>query len=779
MKFSFARLSQLWTSAAFLILAVAVPLLYLPLTIEPRELIKQTLLVLIVVLASLSLTATIIQTRTLSLRRDWSYLLFGLLIIALLITPGLRESPYLSLLGQAGQEYTSVLSFAMYGLLFFLGAESLKTLGQTRRLLSALLIGSALISLLALPTFFGAKFIPALIGGANTFAVYLIAMMTLGLGLWLTDQTDIAHSSLPSGPSGLIVRASISITTLVTFITLLALDHNPLWLLTLVGLGSLFLIAFIKTNEFKHHGRFVLPMLLFGLSLIFIILPSPISSPFAPEIAPTQSASLAIATNTLHDHLLFGSGAGTYGFDYAAHYSPSINATPYWDTTFSSASSYFLTLLPILGLISTSFYLLICLSILVGAIIVLFSSRHTTNRTIIIAPLTAWLVLFVAQFLISSNITLSVSFWLLSAILASLSVKKLHEVSFDQSPRTGLVAIFLSVCVVLGLFTTLFVAGSRYLAELSFQRAITLSQTGGNPDDVIATLDRAAVINRWNDIYYRNLAHILLQKTAIALKQPDVDQTYVQQLVGASVNAAKRATELASGNVANWVILGDTYKEIAPVLPESVSFELAAYQNAQSLAPNNPRYLVNVAQAYLAAADGAAVIMAGTDKDLAAKATLVRFSALDSALTALLAAQKLKPDYAPAGYYLAGVYERQGKLTDAIAGLEAIRKSNPNDVGVGVQLALLYLKQGKNDLAKAELLRVLDISSDYADAHWYLATILENAGDLEGAITHVQAVADANPNNELVKTRLSRLRQGLADKLLPPPLDPMTEATSP
>ncbi|HCC83528.1 TPA: hypothetical protein DEP96_01630 [Candidatus Uhrbacteria bacterium] len=779
MKLNFLRVSHLWTSVAFLILAVAIPLLYLPFTIEPHELIKQTLLVLIIVLSSLTLVATIIQTRTLTLRRDWSYLLFALLIVSLLIAPGLRESPFLSLMGQAGQEYTSVLSFVMYGLLFFLGAESLKTPGQISRLLSALLIGSALISILAIPAFFGATFPPPLIGGANTFAVYLITLMTLGLGLWLLDRADAPHPILPSGFFGLIVRASILITSIISFITLLALDYSPLWFLSMIGLGALFLIAFIKPTEFKYHGRFVLPMLFFGLSLIFIFLPSPISSPFAPEIAPTQSASLAIATSTLNEHLLFGSGAGTYGFDYAAHSSPSLNSTAYWDTTFSSANSYFLTLLPTVGLIGTGLYLLICLMILAGAIIVLFHARHIANRTIIIAPITAWLVLFSAQFLVSSNITLSVTFWLLSAILASLSVKKLYTVSFDRSPRTGLAAIFLSVCVILGLFTALFVTASRYLAELSFQRAITLSQTGGNPDDVIATLDRAAILNRWNDVYYRNLAHILLQKTAIALKQPDVDQTYIQQLIGSSVNAAKRATELAPSNVANWVILGDTYKEIAPAIPESVIFELAAYQKAQVLAPSNPRYLVDVAQAHLAVADGAAIVMAGSDKDLAAQATINRASALDSALTALLSAQKLKPDYAPAGYYLAGVYERQGKLADAIAGLEAIRNSNLNDVGVGVQLALLYLKQGKNTLAQDELTRVLDISSDYADAHWYLATIFENQGDLERAIIQVEAVAAANPDNELVKTRLSRLRQGLADKLLPPPLEtPTTDATT-
>jgi tetratricopeptide (TPR) repeat protein len=780
MKFSFIRLSQSWASAALLILAVAVPLLYLPISIEPRELIKQTLLVLVVMLTSLSLVATIIQTRTITIRRDWGYLLFILLIIALLVTPGLRESPYLSLMGQAGQEYTSVLSFISFGLLFFVGAEYLKTPNQIRRLLCAALIGGSLISLFTLPTFIGVTWLPNIVGTPNALAVYLVSMMSLGLGLWLTNDPEAAHSVIPSGLAGKVVHTSIAVTSFTTIATLLAIDYTPLWVLLLVGLGSLFLIAFIKTNHFKQHSRFVLPMLLFGLGVIFAFLPSPINSPFLAEVLPTQSASLAITTSTLQDgSLLFGTGAGTYGFDYAAHHSPTINQTYYWDSTFSQGSSYFLTLLPTLGLIGTGLYLLICLSILGGSLLCLFNRHHTLASTQIIVPLTAWLVLFAAQFLVSSNMTLTTIFWLLSAVLAALSTKKLYEAALDKSPRTSLAATFLAVCFILVVITTLFITGSRYAAELSFKQAVTLSQTGGSQDSVIVALDHAAVINRWSDIYYRNLAHALLQKTATALKQPKVDQTYIQQLISASINAAQRATELSSNNVANWLALGDTYQEISPVITDALPLALAAYQAAHSLAPNNPRHLVSLAKANTAIADAAAIVMQGTDKDLAAAAKITQAAALDAGLAALLTAQKLKPDYATAGYYLAGIYERQGKLADAIAGLEAIRTTNPNDVGVGVQLALLYIKQGKNNLAKTELLRVLTISPNYADAHWYLATILENEADLEGAIIQVEAVALSNPNNELVKTRLSRLRQGLADKLLPPPLEPTLSVDQP
>ncbi len=768
MKSFFVRLTKYCTPVALLALAVLLPLIYLPLTVEPRDLAKQVLLVALVVVATLVYSLHIITTRTLTIRRDWRYLVFLLFIIVLLITPGVRQSPYLSLLGQSGQEYVSLVSLLMYGLIFFLGADFLQTASHRQHLASALLIGGALTSLLTLPIFFGWTSFPILIGTPNTLAIYLICLSTFGLGLWLTNAQPLSK----------LARLAIIITTIVSTLTLLAIDYSPLWIISLVGLGSLFLIALVKTHHFPKPQHFLAPLFLLAVSVLFLLVPSPWPSPFSAEIAPTPAASLSIAVNSLAEQPLVGSGAGTYSFDYAKHYPLSLNSTKYWATTFNSANSYFLTILPTFGLLGTGLYLLLCLSILIGALTALFVTptkaqlwSQTNKPAELAAPLSAWLVLFVAQFLISSNLTLSFLFWLLSAILAGLTIKRLSTYNFDHSPRTGLLATCLSVFVLLGLVTTLFVVASGYAAELSFQRAVNLGAANADSADIIAALDHAAVINRWNDLYYRNLAHLLLVKTASVMQQPDADATYLQQLVSSSLAAAKRATELGRNNVANWYVLGTIYQEIAPAVPTAIQFELAAFTQAHTLVPQDPAYLVSLARAYLAEADAAAVIINGDDKSLVAAATASRTAALDSALTNLLAAQTLKPDYAPTGYYLAGVYERQGKLADAISGLEALRTSHPNDVGVGVQLALLYLKQGKNDLAQTELERILKISPDYADAHWYLATIYENKGDLEDAITQVEAVATANPDNATVKTRLSRLRQGLADKLLPPPLE--------
>jgi len=88
-----------------------------------------------------------------------------------------------------------------------------------------------------------------------------------------------------------------------------------------------------------------------------------------------------------------------------------------------------------------------------------------------------------------------------------------------------------------------------------------------------------------------------------------------------------------------------------------------------------------------------------------------------------------------------------------------------------MQLALLYLRQGKNELAKQELERAIGLVPNYANAHWYLASILEQEGDTEGALEALRVVQELNPDNTTVTNRIEQLKQGAATELIPDPID--------
>ena len=95
--------------------------------------------------------------------------------------------------------------------------------------------------------------------------------------------------------------------------------------------------------------------------------------------------------------------------------------------------------------------------------------------------------------------------------------------------------------------------------------------------------------------------------------------------------------------------------------------------------------------------------------------------------------------------------------------MEALKAAAPNDIGVAMQLGLLYLRQGKNAAAKAELVRALTIAPNYANAHWYLATIYEQEDDIASAIAEVEKIQATDPDNALVTQRLERLRAGACE----------------
>ncbi len=763
------------TRGALLVCAVAVPLVWCPWTSEALEVNKQTVTVVLVVIATIcALSSALAEKRFVFRHGGGMYMLIAALAGAVLVSALLSGSPYLSLVGEAGQEYASFLTTAAFALFAVLGAQYLADTSTQRALWSWSLLTSGLVGLSVLPNFFGRALfgIANTVGTPNALAVYLVSMATLGFGLWLTARGTGERDVLPHGPWGVAVRAAIFVTGLAATLTLLAIDYWVPWALALVGMGTLFAFALVRAQEFPAIGRFVPPMLLFVFALVFLFIPSVISNPFLSEAAPTQRASWAIVTQTLGDsHLFFGSGPGTFVFDYAKFHDAGVNASTLWDVRFDRAASHVLTILATEGIIGLAAYLLVFGTVLALALSRLLRERVHDEWKMTFAPFAAWLALFVGQFLYASNMTLSFVFWLLTAVLLGQALREVKEYPFALSPRAGLAGAFAFVLAFVVLVTSLFVTSSRYAAEVAFAQAISLDRSGASIDEVIMRLDAAALRNRWSDIYYRNLGHALLLKTADALQDETATATYIQQLIGASISASRRATELSPGNVVNWELQGDVYREVSPVVADAAAFAVASYTEAIALASNNPKYFVDLAQAYLVQADQEMVAMESDDADTAEAADARRTEALDKALAALLHAKELKGDYLPAGYYLASVYERQGELKSAIASMETVKAQSPLDIGVAMQLALLYLQQGKNDLAKAELERALEISPNYSNARWYLATILEGEGDLEGAIAQLEAVAALNPDNTTVTTRLENLRAGLAAAHLPPPIE--------
>lgn len=762
--------------------AAVVPLIAFPWTVDPLDINKQTFAIVVIVIAVVAWLGGMLVRREADMRATWLFAPLGGLLVAGIISATTSLAPYTSFVGQGAQEYTSVLSLVVFLAFFVVGVHVLQSRRAQRQLWSGVIVSATIVAIMGSLAWFGiaSSSIPMnLIGTPNALAIFLLAVSLLGAGLWLTSAGE-ADDVLPRGVFGAFLRGCIVVLSLLTLFMLVAIDYSALWVVALVGVLVLFTFALARAKEFPHPGRFVLPMIFFVVSLMFMFLPSVVTSPFPSEIAPTPSMSWSVVSRGLEDtSTLFGSGPGTFVLDYTKYQPASLNATAFWDTRFDRGASHVLTFLGTYGALGALAFGVFVLALGILALSRLIFERNHEEWRLTFAPFAAWLMLVVAMTVYAQNFTLAALFWIVSTVLAAHVTSTVRNFAFSRSPQAGLLAAFCFVLAAVGMLTTMFVTISRYRAEIAFAAAVVVDQQGGDINDVILHLDQAASVNRWSDIAYRNLGNALLHKTADVVVDPNVDPDLVKSLIAAAVNAAVRATDLGPNNVANWELRGDVYREVSPLVSDAPAFAVASYQTAIALSPTNPRYEVSLARAYLAQADVLQPLIDGDDKELASQAQAQADAAITQAETALNTAIALKSDYASARYYLAFVQEREGKLADAVRSMELVRATNASDVGVSMQLALLYLRQGKNALAKAELERAIALVPNYANAHWYLASILEDEGDIDGALAALNVVLSLNPDNETVAKRIAALEAGKVAATLPEPLEGTVDEATP
>ena len=749
---------RMFEAAVFL-----VPLLALPWTVSPLEINKQVVFYVCATIAILAWLGQIFFTRTVAISFSKVWVPFVLFLVFVGISTALSSDVYTSLVGQNNQEYSSLVT-VMFGICFaFVGAQTLDT-KAIGRLTTLGMISAALVGLLGALPFFGIAFtvFPTnVIGTPNALALYLLIMSFLGSGaVLLGAQESRSEYLVRSIATGVTVGAALAV--------LLAIDYAPLWGLCIFGAVLFFGLAMLHPVTLARPARFMLPMALFVSGLFFLVMPSVVKTPFLPEVALSTQGSWMVATQTYqHGDWAFGTGPGTYALNFAQYHGADLNGTQFWDTRFDRGSSGLMTMLPTLGILAVLAWGVGLLLTVILAYFAFRKAQHPHDLGILVA----WTMLAVAWAWFPQNFTLVVLFWIFSAGVFRVVSLRHVTLPLDRSPRVGFGMTLLTAVTAVFMLTVAFATVSKYRADIAFARAATEYAAGGDIDDVILALDHAATLNRWSDVYYRNLGSALLQKVFMLVELPESDPELIRALIGAAVNASVRATELGPTNVTNWELRGDVYRSVSPYVGDAASFAIASYERAVALAPSNPKYRVSLARGYMAYAEILIPALEGEDDAIATQAKIAQEDALQKAGDILLDAIALKADYAEARYYLASVQDLQGKLADAVASMELVRMSAPRDVGVGLQLALLYMRQGKNDIATQELARIISLAPNFANAHWFLASMLEESGDIDGALAELEIIIAIDPAQDVVQKKIDALRAGqVAATPIPEPL---------
>ncbi len=761
-----------------MILMFLLPLFFLPVTLEPLEINKQTLLLLLTCAAALCWLTHMLVSRQVTIRRGWMNLLPWFLVLAFFVPAIYSVAPYLSWIGAHRGEYTSVLTIVAIAVLFYLLGNTITSRSEHQRVHLILLVGTSLVAGIFVLQMLGLDILswisPSLayntIGTPSTFTTYLITLNIFFLASFLAHHKE--DSLLHERVIGMVERVLIAFVCLTTLGILLILDDATLWMLFSLSLALLFIFILFRAKDFLHHRRLVIPGVLFSIGLLFwLFLPGFTQYALPLEVTPNTTGSITVASQTLSAFSsTWGSGPGTYTFDYSAFHDISLNQTDFWNTRFDRASSFLLTLVPTIGVFGVTMLGLFVVLLMVRSLMQILRPTSRDEWLESFVHFTPWFTLVIAAALVPSNMTLIVLFGVFSGLLASQVMRKQWSRSLSSAPAAKLIISALLVVISLVFFVGIFVTAQRYSAEVAFSKAAVLDREGAELQEVVSLLDRATSLNSSHDTYYRNLGEALLLRVDEELQNVSSIDTltaesteYVQSLVAASVNATVRATELSPNNVLNWLSRGFVYRELVPVLGEASEFAVSSYQQAITLEPLNPENWTELGRAYLAAAEQIRPLTTSPDPASASEAQIQLTTLLASAQQSFERAVELKSNYAPAHFQLAVTYERQGRVNDAIGKMESVAQYNQLDVGVFFQLGMLYLERdgaGDIDRAQAAFEHAVKIAPGYANAHWFLASIYEQAGDIAAAVAEVEAVLELNPGNDLIEARLERLLTG-------------------
>jgi len=792
-KVGSAKISRASSSAArwsLYLLFFLLPVFFLPWTSDVLELNKQTLLILLTSVALIGWLGNLLVSKKFEARSGLLNVLPLLFLLAVFFSSFFSIGNFQSWVGQASQEYMSFLSVVAFILLFYALVNVAHETRVQGNLIFALLLSTAISSLVTLLGMFNVFHLPFsfaqsagfnTIGTLNSFALFLSAVMFMGMAMWLVSEPG-RDSLFPEGARRVFMRFLVVLVSLVAMVAMIAIDFWVIWVVNLLGVAALAIFAFLQSKAFGSPGKFVLPISVFVVSILLLFFQSPLRLSLPVVVSPSYSLSWEITRDVLSQEgkrTFFGSGPGTFSYDYSLFKPEGVNSTAFWNITFDRSKSYFLTLFATMGIVGVVAWSLLVLGLFGASLHYLIRSRGQEEWKMTYTMFVGWIVIACAHILYSSNFSLQFLFWGFSGLLASQLLTKVRHADFKASPRLGLLTSFGFVTIGIAVISGIFIAGSRYSADVAFANAVKLDRSGAPVEEVIQSLVRAAsgTVGSKSDIYFRNLSSAVLMRAREVIQEAGAENltqeqvVQIQGLVKNSIEFSRVATALEPANVSNWVVQGAIYRDVLSFVENAEDFAAVTYEQAIQLEPLNPSHHTNLGRVHLLVADRAAMLLASENAELAAKAQEALTSQLSEAEAAFSRAIELKRDYAPAHFYLAATYERQGRLEDAASRLAAIRNVNQTDVGLAFQLSLLLLRLEEYDLARKELERIVALSPDFSNALWYLASAYEIVGDQQKAIEAVEHVAELNPGNEAVMMRLNRMRAGELTTQIPRPIE--------
>ncbi len=484
-----------------------------------------------------------------------------------------------------------------------------------------------------------------------------------------------------------------TVTHVQTFTTLGSLIDQALYLAFILPLAAYLAYPFIaayksrrrESNELETTspasdgaGADLTKLVGFGLSTIIILigllvtiyelifLQKPLLLPLETGFQ-TAFAAISQDAGRIIQGFLFGSGVGNYGIVFSKFKQAAFNIDPtLWSYTFFRSSSYVLELLATTGVL--------------GVLSFLFLIYKIVKERPVFVPL---ILIIAAGFILPFSFTTQALFFLLLALFAAiqgLETKHQHRF-FDVelqlvALKKGIISLlpteeearnekqdglskllpgFIFVIIAAFVLGLGFLSTRYVLSNIKFRNSL-IAASQNNGQLTYAYQKDAIALFGFSEAYYRLFAQTNLSlasslASSISTKTPPSAETTqtIYTLIQQSINAARQATTIAPQSAVNWQNLSNVYRSLIGFGQNADSFAILSAQQAVILDPNNPQEYIGLGGIYY------------------------QLGQWDKALAQFQTAVNLKPDFANAYYNLGHALLQKGDLKGALAQFETVK----------------------------------------------------------------------------------------------------------
>ncbi len=753
--------------------ALITPLWFLPFTADTTEFNKQVLLILVSGLGLVLYLVDVIKNGVFRYKKSSLYLPIIGLVLASLMSVFFSVSKSTSLFGLANSRSSSFISFVSFAVLFFMGVSVIEDRGRELRrvmtvsLFLAFLFGT--FQLFGLFLFKGVLNARAFNTVGTLNALGVLAAVALA---FLSRGTEDVNSKL-----GLAFKIVRYLGLALAIFLVAFINWWPIWTIAFISLIASVAFSVAGDSSLVKKGRmrlFAMPMaiIVFGIFLMLIHFNwTSVKSKLPLEVSPSQNASWVLAWNSLRSRPL-GFGAENFVIAYDKFRPSAIANSSFYQLRFSDGVSEFINMIVEGGVLMVLAFLAFLWFYGRNLVKTVMSGNVDGDKSVNSSSnWAASLGILAAIFLYSFNLSLF-TFLVLLLVLITLSEPSSENekvINLESSAKysfAGSVGFIVGLVLVLvaGYFTV-----NNYVANVYLAKAI-------NDKDISKALTYfvdSSNSNAQDARVYRLLSQTILTQISNDLKSgPKKDETKdsynsrMQSQIASAVNVAIRATAVDPADSQNWLNRGLIYQNLISLISGADQAAVNSFGEAISRDPKDPSLYFSVGNVYLTLADALqrAINSAGATDVTAARQKLKEY--LSKSEDNFGKAISLYNNFGQALYNLAVVYDREGKLPEAIKQFEKLQAANSRDPSIVFQLGLLYYRNNQKDNALRAWQQAVFLFPNYSNARWYLSLIYEERGDLANALEQVQEIQKLNPDNDLVKQRMSQLASG--KRLIPP-----------